>query len=196
VNYPEVESLDIDRVIHWFAARGIEAVRHPRHPSEPSPDLQLRAQGALIGYCEVKSLGLGPWDWSNAGVREDGLWEFQGNFSGTIDKTKARLANAIVKASKQVAHATAGSNLLKVVAVVGHGPDTDRLDAQAVMRGFEKRAGLPPYSEAENPNKALVTARKEIDAVIWMGPDNDQHLMLNECDPTRHQRCREWLLDD
>lgn len=153
----------------------------------------MRVEGIPIGYCEVKSLGLGPWDWSNASVREDGLWEFEGNYSGTVDRTKARLANTIVKAIKQVRHAADGSDLVKVVAIVGHGPDTDRFDIQAVMRGFEKRAGLPPYSETENPNKALASARTQLDAVLWMGPENDEHLMLNECDRVRLQRCMDLL---
>ena len=193
MNYAEVEARDINRVVRWFEARGIEAMAHPRHLSEPSPDLDLCLNGALVGYCEVKSLGLDPWDWSNAIVGEEDLLRFEGNYIGPIDKTKARLANSIVKASKQVAHAASASDLAKVVAVVGHGPDTDRFDVQAVLRGSETREGLPPYSESENPNKEVASARKQIDAVIWLGSDNDDLLMINEGDPARSKRYRDLL---
>ncbi len=188
MSYPEVEAKDIDRVIGWFKHRGIEARIHPRHPSDPSPDLQLWCAGSLIGYCEVKSLGLGPWDWEKAIRREDDLLEFPGNYSGTIDQTKQRLANVVVGAAKQVSYVASGTDLVRVVAVVGHGPDTDWLDVQAVMRGEENRPGLPPYRDAENPNKQIAAARQSIDALVWFGHDQIERLMLNESNSDRHAR--------
>ena len=189
MSYSEVEAKDIDRVIEWFKRRGIEARIHPRHPSEPSPDLQLWSGGSLVGYCEVKSLGLGPWDWENAIQREDDLLEFPGNYCGTVDKAKARLANVVVGAVKQVSYAASGTDLVSVVAVVGHGPDTDWLDVQAVMRGEENRPGLPPYRDADNPNKQIAAARQLIDALVWFGDDQTERPTLNESNSERHARC-------
>lgn len=187
MNYDNIESADLNLVIAWFAQRGIEARRRPSSLSEQSPDLELWKAGALIGFCELKSLGLGPWDWESAVEVEDGLVAFPGNYSGPIDKTKARLANAVVKASSQLCHATSDNDLLRIVALVGQGPDTDIFDVQAVMTGEEKRAFLPPYRDADNPNKKIVEARRAIDALIWFDGDGHDHCMVNEANGQRRK---------
>lgn len=148
--------------------------------------MELWKDGTLIGFCELKSLGLGPWDWENGADRGDGLVAFQGNYIGMFDKTKARLANALVKASSQLCSATS-DNELRIVAVVGHGWDTDFFDVQAVMRGEEKRPHLPPYTDADNPNKKIAEARRLIDAVIWFGRDGKDHWMINEANDQRRK---------
>ena len=99
------------------------------------------------------------------------------------------MANVVVGAVKQVSYAASGTDLVSVVAVVGHGPDTDWLDVQAVMRGEENRPGLPPYRDADNPNKQIAAARQLIDALVWFGDDQTERPTLNESNSERHARC-------
>jgi hypothetical protein len=194
LSYEKQEECDLRRIEAWFGKRGIEAKRLPPRNDRKTPDFELWAGTRPIGFCEVKSLGLGPWDWQNAKLTDDGLFTFSGNYSSQADKTKARIANALVGAADQLAAANVEGDELRIVAIVNRSWDADRLDLEAVLRGEEVRDCLPAYREADNPNKRIGTAKLTLDAVVWLERDGAELLVLNERDCTRAANSRALLV--
>lgn len=193
MSYEDEERLDLERVKEWLGVRGIEARLLPSKSGRKTPDFELWRDERSIGFCEVKSLGLGPWDWRSTTLTDGGLLAFQGNYVGVVDKTKARIANVITGAVSQLTAASDDCDAIRIIAIMNRGWDADHLDLQAVLAGEEIRDGLPPYREADNPNKQIATAKLNADAVIWLELEGLERLFVNEIDPEKAERTRKLL---
>jgi hypothetical protein len=165
------EREDIEQVKAMFSERGLEAVEYSGEGvgSRETPDLEIRLDGELVAYCEVKSPGQDTWLEDQFARAEPG--EIVGG--ARDDPIFNRLSTHIYKAAKQLDTVNPDRTVPNILVMVNHDNASGPSDLYETVTGhFLSDDGTHHPTMLRISEGRIREGKQKIDLFIWIDLDS------------------------